>query len=74
MPEQIETSDIDFETYPRTLTRQRELSILDINEEGSGLSEERQHSSTPQLGSGRPEKERLPNRQKSGPAPGGRRT
>ena len=41
VPEQIETSDIDFgNSSQNTDPGQRELSILDINEEGSGLSEE----------------------------------
>lgn len=42
VPEQIETSDIDFgNSSQNTDLGQRELSILDINEEGSELSEER---------------------------------
>lgn len=57
VPEQIETSDIDFGNLSQnTDLGQRELSVLDINEEGSGLSEERGHPPTQQLGSGRPEK------------------
>lgn len=56
VPEQIETSDIDFgNLYQKIELDQRELSILDMNEEGSSLSEDCWLSSQ-QLKSGRHKK------------------